>query len=64
MIDKDTLEMFERASEHMRRMEKDPEYRREIEKQLYRGAPQELLDKLEAEIAELERLENEKNSVS
>ena len=64
MLNKEQLEMFEKASNHMTKMENDPEYRKKIEKELYRGAPDELLDGLEKEIAEQEELENEKNSVS
>ena len=62
MLDKDDLEMWERVSQHLTRMENDPEYCKEIEAQLYRGAPKELLERLEKEVAE--ELANGQNSVS
>ena len=62
-LNKEQLQMWEEVSEHLTKMENDPEYCKEVEKELYRGAPDELLDELEKEIAEAE-LKDEKNSIN
>lgn len=49
MISKDTMEMLEKACRHMTRMENDPEYRKEIEKRLYAGAPKESIERIRQE---------------
>ena len=49
MLDKDDLEMWERVSQHLTRMENDPEYRKEIEKRLYAGAPKESIERIRQE---------------
>ena len=63
MLSKEQLAMWEEVSKHLSKMENDPEYRKQIEKELYRGAPDELLDELEREIAEAEQ-KDEQNSIS
>ena len=59
MLNDEQLKMWQEVSEHLTKMENDPEYCKEIEKQLYRGAPKELLDELEKEIAEAKKKEQE-----
>ena len=63
MLNEEQLKMFEKASTHMTRMENDPEYRKKIEEELYRGAPKWLLDRIEKRIAESEK-KDEKNSTN
>ena len=60
MLNKEQLKIWKEVSEHLTKMENNLEYCKEIEKELYRGAPQKLLDELEEEIIKQE-LKDEKN---
>ncbi|MDA3048214.1 MULTISPECIES: hypothetical protein [unclassified Campylobacter] len=60
MLSKEQLEMFEKASAHMTKMENDPEYCKEIEKELYKGAPSWLLNRIKKRISESEKKDEKK----
>lgn len=49
MLSKEQLEMFEKASIHMTKMENDPEYCKEIEKRLYKGVAKEVIEEIRQE---------------
>ena len=55
--------MWQRVCDHLTRMDNDAEYCKEIEKQLYRGAPEELIESMEREMAKYETKKRNKNSL-
>ena len=57
------LKKWQRACDHLTRMDNDAEYCKEIEKQLYRGAPEELIESMEREMAKYETKKRNKNSL-
>lgn len=48
------MKMWQGVSDHLTRMENEAEYCKKIEKQLYRGAPKELIKSMEQEMAKYE----------
>lgn len=60
-LTKKDLKMLQGISDHLTRMENDAEYCKEIEKQLYRGAPKELIESMEREMAKYETKKRNKN---
>lgn len=63
MLNKEQLQMWQEVSEHLTKMENDPEYCKEIEKELYKGAPSWLLNRIKKRISESEK-KDEKNSTN
>ena len=57
------MKMWQGVSDHLTRMENDDEYRKKIEKQLYRGAPKELIESMKREMAKYETKKRNKNSL-
>lgn len=53
-LTEEDMKMWQGVSDHLTRMENDAEYRKKIEKQLYRGAPKELIESMEQEMAKYE----------
>ena len=53
-LTEEDIKMLQDACDHLTRMDNDVEYRKEIEKQLYRGAPEELIESMEREMAKYE----------
>ena len=53
-LTEEDLKMLQDACDHLTRMDNDAEYRKEVEKQLYRGAPEELIESMEREMAKYE----------
>ena len=45
------LKILQGVCDHYTRMDNDAEYRKKIEKQLYRGAPKELVERVRREMA-------------
>ena len=62
-LTEEDIKMLQDACDHLTRMENDAEYRKEIEKQLYRGAPKELIESMEQEMAKYETKKRNKNSL-
>ena len=62
-LTEEDMKMWQGVSDHLTRMENDVEYRKEIEKQLYRGAPKELIESMEREMAKYETKKQNKNSL-
>ena len=50
-LTEEEMKMWQGVSDHLTRMENDAEYRKKIEKQLYRGAPKELVERVRREMA-------------
>ena len=50
LTDKD-LKILQGVGDHYTRMDNDAEYCKEVEKQLYRGAPKELVERVRREMA-------------
>ena len=48
------LKILQDVCDHYTRMDNDAEYCKEVEKQLYRGAPKELIESMEQEMAKYE----------
>ena len=48
------LKILQGVCDHYTRMDNDAEYCKEVEKQLYRGAPKELIESMEREMAKYE----------
>lgn len=53
-LTEEDIKMLQDACDHLTRMDNDVEYCKEIEKQLYRGAPEELIESMEREMAKYE----------
>ena len=51
-LSKKDLKMFEDISKHLTKMENEHEYCKEVEKELYKGAPNWLLDKIKQRISQ------------
>ena len=51
----DRITMFEKVANHSRRMRRDPEYCKKIEKDLYKGLPSEYYEKVEQEYEYLKK---------
>ena len=62
-LTEEDLKMLQDACDHLTRMDNDVEYCKEIEKQLYRGAPEELIESMEREMAKYETKKRNKNSL-
>ena len=60
-LTEEDMKMWQGVSDHLTRMENDAEYRKKIEKQLYRGAPKELIESMEQEMAKYETKRNKKD---
>ena len=45
-LTEEDMKMWQGVSDHLTRMENDDEYRKKIEKQLYRGAPKESIERI------------------
>ena len=62
-LTEEDMKMWQGVSDHLTRMENDAEYCKKIEKQLYRGAPEELIESMEREMAKYETKKRNKNSL-
>ena len=49
MLSKEQLETWQEVSEHLTKMENDPEYCKEIEKRLYKGVAKEVVEEIRQE---------------
>ena len=45
-LTEEEMKMWQGVSDHLTRMENDAEYRKKIEKQLYRGAPKKSIERI------------------
>ena len=45
-LTEEDMKMWQGVSDHLTRMENDAEYRKEVEKRLYRGAPKESIERI------------------